>query len=150
MLTSNRIKALQGVHLGFCSSVFLLGLVGFLIIEGPIQFELIPQKIEPLHIIGPIIALLGLLLGPFLFNKIIADMDPDTSTLAKFTKYQTAFLIRSAFLEAGALFNLVAFILSSNLLFVLLAACCFTALCLSRPTKDKVYTALQLQDTDRY
>ncbi len=66
----------------------------------------------------------------------------------RFAKYQAAFLIKCALLEAAAIFSILMCLITHNFYFIVVAAFSLIALVLMRPTKEKVYTTLQIQDTD--
>ncbi len=143
-----KLKTLQTIHLAFCIFIFLFATVALLVNKNILFFDASFASSAPFNPIFPAVAIIAIALGTIMFNKKMASITPVQPLEFKFTQYQVAFLIRCAFFEAGALLNIVGFFNTYNLFFILFAAASFVALLLSRPTKDKVISALQLQYPD--
>ena len=143
-----QLKPIQLIHLAFCTSILLFaGVVLFINME-TLRFDLSSKNLYLIEFLAPIMVGIGLFVGPFIFNKIIQNIDETSSPSSKLLKYQTAFLVKCAFLESAALINIVACLITSNVLFLIFAALTFFALWHAKPTKDKVCSTLQLQDSD--
>ncbi len=146
-----QLKTIQIIHIAFCTAVFLFAVVCLVVIKDDAYFELPFKSVEPINFIAPIVAVLGLIMSPILFKITLGDISQgNLEDSSKLVRYQTAFLIRMAFLESGALINIVACLITHNLFFMLFAAICFTAMLLIRPSKDRIYTTLEIQDTDLF
>lgn len=146
-----KLRIIQIIHLAFCASILLFALVVGLLIAPNATFTVSFGNEEPAAFIAPVFALASFFLSTVLFNKIlgnVAEEQVDTDT--KLVRYQTSFLVKCALLEAPALFNIVTALLTSNFLFFIFAGICLVALWQSRPTKEAVYTTLQIQDTDSF
>nr|WP_276898249.1 hypothetical protein [Pedobacter kyonggii] len=78
----------------------------------------------------------------------MAKIDKNAPADTKINMYQSAFIISSAMLEGGALFNIVGFFMTHNSFFLIFGAANFIFLILKRPTKNKLISALQLQYPD--
>ena len=143
-----KLKITQTIHLSFCSVIVLFSVVALLINKDHLFFDASLANTAPFNPIFPIIAVVGVIFGIFIFNEKISGITSELSFDEKFTQYQTAFLVRCAFCEAGALLNIVGFFNTQNLFFMLFAMASFIALLLSRPSKSKVITDLQLQYPD--
>jgi hypothetical protein len=143
-----RIKATQLIHLSFCTAILLFAGAIIFILGPNLKFDFKLKDADGLELVAPIVAVLGMLMSSFLFKKLIGEVDVMSSPTDRFMKFQTAFLVKCALLEAGALINIVACFISGNAFFLIFASAPFFVLWASKPTKDKVYTILQLQDTD--
>lgn len=103
-----------------------------------------------LSFVAVIFTVVAMNLGTYLFNKLINQIDPTSTEQEKLAKYQAAFLIKCALLEASAIFSIVMCLITYNFYFIVVAAFSLIALWLMRPTKEKVYTTLQIQDTNPF
>lgn len=136
---------MQIIHGAFCTGVLIFGIASLFINKDRLLFE-IPAKAEDLTL--PAVGILSLIFGPILFKKLIGNIEETSPANQKVMQYQTAFLVKCAFFEAGALANIIAFLMYANLFFLLFAGLCFIFLIMSRPTPDKVAECLRLQDSD--
>ena len=143
-----KLKPVQTIHLLFCVSIFLFGSIVLFVNKSVLFFDASLTSTAPFNPIFPAVAILGIAIGAIMFKKKLANITPEQSLDSKLTHYQIAFLIRCAFFEAGALLNIVGCLKTHNLFFILFAAASFMALLLTRPTKNKVIAALQLQYPD--
>jgi hypothetical protein len=143
-----KLKIAQTIHLCFCTAIVMFSIVVILINKDVLFFDANLTNTAPFNPVFPIVAVVGIILGTAMFKKKIADISPELTFDEKFMQYQTAFLIKCAFCEAGALLNIVGCFETHNLFFMLFAAASFIALLLSRPSKDKVINDLQLHYPD--
>ena len=143
-----KLKITQTIHLSFCIAIILFSTVTLLINKNVLFYDTNLDRTMPFNPIFPIVAILGIVAGIVMFNKKIAGIEKDLSFEEKFMHYQTAFLMRCALCEAGALLNIVGCFITHNLFFMLFATASFIALVLSRPSKNKVIADLQLQYPD--
>lgn len=143
-----KLKTTQIIHLSFCFAVVLFSAVVLAINKDSLFFEAGLANTTPFNPIFPVVAIVGISVGIVMFNKKMESLLPELTFDEKFMHYQSAFLIRCACCEAGALLNIVGFFETHNVFFMLFAGASFIALVLSRPTKDKVISALKLQYPD--
>jgi uncharacterized membrane protein YidH (DUF202 family) len=148
------IKPLKLIHLLFCFSIVAFAIVTFFLNKNLFVFDFTLSHPDTntniLSFIAVVFTVLAMNLGTFLFNSLIKKIDSSSSLQEKFAKYQTAFLVKCALLEAAAMFSIVMCLITYNLYFMLVAAFSLIALWLIKPTKEKVYTTLQIQDTDLF
>jgi hypothetical protein len=151
MQPTNKIKTIQTIHLAFCGAVLVFAITVFTMVSDRVYFDMSFDQDNGLFPLFPIIAFIAIFVGIKLFNKQLADLDYTVNLDSKFAKYQTAFLIRTAFLDAGALMNISAFLITANLVFVVAALFPFFFLLRFRPSKDEVIEVLKLQypETDQ-
>ena len=111
-------------------------------------FDANPKTTAPFNPIFPIVGLVTISASIFFFKNVIAKIDRSTDLGTKINQYQSAFIISSALLEGGALFNTVGFFITQNAFFLIFSAANFIYLILKQPTKDKLISNLQLQYPD--
>jgi len=145
---NTKLKMLQTIHLALCAGVFLFALVTIFLNREIMFFDPNPQTTAPFNPIFPIMGLITISSSIFFFKNLISKIDKTEPVDSKINLYQSAFIISSALLEGGALFNMVGFFITHNSFFLIFAAANFIFLILNRPTKDKLISALQLQYPD--
>lgn len=144
------LRVIQIIHLAFCLSILLFAFVVVLITYPNAIFAVSFDAEQPATFIAPIFAVGCVVLSNFLFSKVLSNIEEIPGTSAKLVRYQTAFIVKCAPLEAAALFNLVTVLITQNLFFILFAGIPFVALWFSRPTKEKMNELLKIQDTDSF
>lgn len=145
------LRIMQIIHLAFCGGVLLFGIVVSLLIAPYASFSIAFNVGQPITFIAPIFALGGVFLSNFIFNKILGDVySQELPEHAKLVRYQTSLLIKCALLEAPAWFNIVASLITNNMFFLIFGVLCLVVLWLSRPTKEKVYDTLKIQESDLF
>jgi hypothetical protein len=148
------IKPLKLIHGSFCFSVFMFAVVvcfinkDFLIFDFTLSHP--DTNLNIFSFVAVIFTVIAMNLGTFLFNKLINQIDPTSTDQEKFAKYQAAFLVKCALLEASAIFNIVMCLITYNFYFIVVAAFSLIALWLMRPTREKVFTTLQIKDTNPF
>lgn len=145
---NTKLKTLQIIHLALCSGVFLFALVTVFLNRETMFFDANPQTTSPFNPIFPIMGLITISASIFFFRNLIAKIDKSATADTRINMYQSAFIISSALLEGGALFNIVGFFMTRNSFFLIFGLANFIFLVLKRPTKDKLISALQLQYPD--
>jgi len=145
---NGKLKTLQIIHLALCSGVFLFALVTIFLNREITFFDANPKTTAPFNPIFPVVGLITISASIFFFKNVIAKIDKSADADSKINQYQSAFIISSALLEGGALFNTVGFFITQNAFFLIFAAANFFFLILKRPTKDKLISTLQLQYPD--
>ncbi|MDQ0636812.1 F0F1-type ATP synthase membrane subunit c/vacuolar-type H+-ATPase subunit K [Pedobacter sp. W3I1] len=145
---NTKLKTLQIIHLALCSGVFLFALVTIFLNRDMMFFDANPKTTSPFNPIFPIMGLITISASIFFYRNLIAKIDKAAPADVKINMYQSAFIITSALLEGGALFNVVGFFITHNSFFLIFGAANFIFLILKRPTRDKLISALQLQYPD--
>jgi hypothetical protein len=145
---NTKLKTLQIIHLALCSGVFLFALVTIFLNREMMFFDANPKTTAPFNPIFPIMGLITISGSIFFYRNLITKIDKSATADTKINMYQSAFIISSALLEGGALFNIVGFSMTHNSFFLIFGLANFVFLVLKRPTKDKLISALQLQYPD--
>ena len=145
----NKLKTLQIVHLAFCIFPIIFAITAIFINYSEIHFNMVNIQ-QPLLLIAPIVALISSIGSRLVFNSLInsAKNNLELSDHSKFLQYQTALIVKAAFLEGAALFNIVVFLITSNTFTLFFAFWCIYGLWHRRPTKDRIVEELSLQDTN--
>ncbi len=148
------IKPLKLIHGSFCFSIFLFAVVVCVLNRDLLIFDFTlshPDKtFNILSFVAVIFTVVAMNLGTYLFKKQIENIDISSLDKKKFEQYQVAFLIKCALLEAASIFSIVMCLITYNVYFFVVASFSFVALLLMRPTEEKIYTTLQIQDTDQF
>jgi len=137
------------------SRFFSLLLIHYTIISGVLVFGIVVFYKTPNLVLSfkndgvfiflaPSIALFAVLSQSILFSKSIAKSKLMDNLQSKFATYQSAHIIRLAFLEVAALLNVAAAFITNNLLFLAIAGILLLVMLYCKPTKDKISTTLQL------
>ncbi|WP_316802453.1 hypothetical protein [Pedobacter nototheniae] len=147
-MNQSKLKIMQIMHLAFCMAVMLFLLLAVFITKDQLFFNANPATTSPFNPIFPIMGLASLSFALIGFKKAMSAMDATINTDSKLTRYQTAFIIKMAFLEAGALLNITVFFITHNLFFLVFALISLVGLIISRPTKEKIIESLNIQYPD--
>lgn len=142
----SRTKTIQTLHLAFCLAPSIFVLLSLAILPITINLDFSNVGEEPILVLAPAFALVLIPLSTFLIKVALTKLAEDSSSGIdeKLSRYQTIFIVKSAFLESVALFNTVAFLMTGNLLVLIFAVFAIVILWLSRPTKHKIEEDLKL------
>ncbi len=139
---SQYIRTQVAIHLGFLLAISSLAMFGIAYID---IWELSYNYTEdPFVLVVPMFAIIGVAVSNFMFRKQLDILKKTASFKEKLGGYQTAVLIKYAILEAPALFSLVLFINTENLLFLIIGVVMLFYLFMQRPTKEKLINDLYL------
>ncbi|MDG1175986.1 MAG: hypothetical protein P8N07_09350 [Flavobacteriales bacterium] len=92
----------------------------------------------------PIVILLGILIGNFIFKKLINRTFKQNSLKTKLDNYLSALIIKFAFIEGPSLLALVAYLLSGNLVYLLFAVALMIYFFTLKPSKQSIINTLNL------
>lgn len=148
-MNSSKLKTMQIILAAFCFSQISFALVTLMLNQYRI-FLSFSASVEDagLFPLFPILGLVFIGMSTFMFKKQVSGIPKEATADEKITGYQTAFIIRCAFLEGASLINIVGFLISGNLAFLFIAAIALTALIFSRPTRERIIDALTLSYPD--
>ncbi len=94
--------------------------------------------VEIIMVIGCFIA------STILFKRQLVEAIQQGDVSSKLTRYQTALIIRCALLEGASLFGIVNYMISGNLLYLIISGLIILYFLSFRPTKEKIKEDLQL------
>jgi hypothetical protein len=99
---------------------------------------------DPLLFVIPLAAVSGFIASNALFKKKVSEIDKTASLKTKLMAYQGALIIRFACLEAPSLFGIVVFLITGQLLFLLISAAIILYFIYVKPSKQNIQDDLQL------
>lgn len=145
------LKTLNTLHLSFCLAVLFFALATYFSYSGTTTFTTKMASASSYFLLFPLVALLSITIGNTLFSRILLKARQLETFEQKTAKYQSGLIIRCALIEGGAFLNIVAFMLSGNLIFMVFAGISLLALLSCKPSKAKVVADLELSfpDTER-
>lgn len=104
---------------------------------------------DPFFYIVPFLIVAGMLLGSFLFTQQISEAADKNSLNEKLAGYQTALITRFAIAEGPSLLGIVGYMLSGNVIYLILVGVNVLYFILIRPTKDKIAEDLSLTNEEK-
>lgn len=136
-----KFKTMQIIHLALLAGMCLFAVVVFFLKQSTVvKFN----KDDVFTFIVPVMAIMGVFASSFLFGKALPNAQKQTAVYRKFSMYQTATIMRYAFLEGPALFATIVYFLTGNFLYLLIAIAIIAYFITLRPTKDKLTDDLKL------
>ena len=137
------LKALKVIHIGLTAGVVL-----FLIIAVVLQLTGFEPELKELEMIllgvTAVAAFSGIFAGNMIFRKRLEQLIELKNLNEKLTGYQSALIVKYALIEGPAFFTVVAYLLTTNVLFPVIAVFLVVVMVLSAPRKDKLITDLNL------
>jgi len=96
---------------------------------------------DPLSLIAPIVAVVLIVVANMLFKNRMATLKNETDESIMARNYNSAHVIRWAFIEMGTFVLLFAFFYSNNLIFMIYAILVITYFYVTKPTLDGLKSA---------
>lgn len=124
--------------LGAASFFFGVGFVNQFSMSGDVYIYIIPT-----------LALLGYFASNYIFRKQLSTIDRKESLQSKQAKYQSAVILKYAFIEGPALFAFMQFMNQGYTLYFTIGACLTIYLASLKPSKSKVVEELQLNNKEQ-
>ena len=144
---SQYLKTLSFLHLVITATPLIMGILFYaradreaLIISGPSNAY---------GALVPLVALGSVLLGELLFKRMTRDFSKKGGLKEKLARYQSASLLKFALIEGAALFAMVIFANSGNLLHAIFGALLIVHLIFQRPSLGKIEQRLHLKGVER-
>ena len=138
---------MQTIHLAFCLAIVLMAATSYLTVKDRLYLDADLNQNDIFFPLFPLIGLVSIALGQFLFKKQLSNLQ-ELSADDKIDKYQVAFLMRTALFELPALLNIVGFLVSGNIVFLIAGVVFFMLLVSARPSKQAIIEALGLNYPD--
>ncbi|PHI20059.1 hypothetical protein CEQ90_10010 [Lewinellaceae bacterium SD302] len=141
----NDFKMMQTIHYALLSGILLFAAVAYFV-------DPVNPKVEGLYdlfrYLVPGLAAMTLLAGRFVTKPIFATAANKESLNAKLDVFRTGMLIRWALAEGAALFAIVAFMLTGNLVMLLVGLALALYLFTLRPSPEAAGAALELSESE--
>lgn len=141
-------KSLGIIHLALIIGQVFFGLLScFLVLTN--SLEPITANLKGVLIyIAPILVLGGFLFSNVLFKKRLKGIDAKSDLMSKLTAYREALILRYGLLEGPSLFSIISYLLTGDILFILLAAVIVLYFIMLSPTKEKAIHDLELNASE--
>ena len=138
------LKEMKILHGALFVGVILFAGVSIVIhLELELGAELVILPEQSLYIIILVVAA-AIYMGHFLFTKNIALIEGDLSLEEKVNRYRSASILRAALIETAALSTIIGYILSGDLLYLILLAVPLMYFVYTFPKENAVVHNLQL------
>lgn len=136
------IKSLITIHMALVFGVMILMITMYTIKEG--SALLVNTSEDVLVFIVPLIAFAGIAAAFLLPKKMILPLLEKETLREKLEGLRTVLLIKYAILEGPAILSIIAFYMTGNTLYLLIALVLVAVMYAERPTEDKISSTLQL------
>ena len=141
LTTGEYLKALKVIHIGLTA-----GMAIFLIIAVVLQLKGFEPELKEIEMIllgvTAFAAISGIFAGNMIFRKRLEQLIELKNLNGKLTGYQSALIVKYALIEGPAFFTVVAYLLTTNVLFPVIAVFLVVVMVLSAPRKDKLISDL--------
>ncbi|MDB5158274.1 MAG: hypothetical protein JWR50_2981 [Mucilaginibacter sp.] len=135
------IKTISIIHLALIIGQVLFAVVAFAKMDSTnINFD----KNDVFLFVAPIMAIGGFIASNIVFKQQLVRAKDKMVLKDKLVAYQSALITRFALLEGASLFNIVVFLKTGNLLYLIISGLIIFYFIIIRPTKDKVVEDLEL------
>lgn len=104
---------------------------------------------ETFKVIAIVVSLSSVFLSQFLYNKLRSSVKQDFDIDKKLNLFRGHSIIRMAVLEAGNIMAILAFMLTSDLLFVIIFTAILILFLYTRPSRQKFATEYFLSGTEK-
>jgi len=141
-------KAIRVVH-----TALLLGQIIFALIcltlnrNGELGHNEMINKI--LIIASPALVIMGIVSGIFIAKAKLNTIKLKSNLAEKLAGYRGVLIIRWALMEMPALFAVICYMLTANLIYLGLAGVIVILFAINRPSNDKLYTELELDQNEQ-
>ena len=141
------LKTITIIHAALAIGVILFCAVAFS--QNSNRNTLSYNTNDPFTYVALILAIGGIAVGIFIFKKQLANAQSRSDLKEKLGLYQAALIQRFAFIEGAGMFTVVAYDISANLFFLIIAGLLIAYFITIRPTKDRLVTDLNLSYEDK-
>ena len=137
----NFIKTLSIIHYALLAGPLISGIIFYMNTQSVINGS--PDDIF-IYIL-PVIGLAGIFASKTLYSMLLSPLKQKDNLQEKLAGLQTASLVRYALVEGPALFNIIWFGQTGNLLYLTIGGVLVIYLFILRPTKSKIESDLELK-----
>ena len=141
------LKTVQLVHLAMVLGLVVFGLFGYFQSEGFVYST--DGDIDVFLYLVPIVVLVGYFGSQIVFNKMLSKIRSNDPMATKLAKYQMATLMKFVCIEVPTLLALLAFYLTSNALYLVIAICMTAYLFVQRPNLSRLLVDVQLNAEEK-
>ena len=135
------IQILTIIHLALFVGVLLFGIVALTIKP---EKGIILDASNVFMFVVPIMAAAAIGGGRFLYRQLLKTAIAKPTVKEKLATYQVAFIARFALLDGVSFLSIMAYLNTGNLFYLLVVGVMLTLFIILRPTKDRIFTDLNL------
>jgi hypothetical protein len=149
-MQGNAFLALKILHRSLVIGFAFFIIIDFVLISQKLMEVVADKTLETtMQAIAALISIGGLLLGFTLFKKrLVAARNPNVPAEKRFDMYRGACILWWAMLEGPGLFATIAYLLTGNLVFIILALFHLGMMAMFAPRKDNIILILNLTPAD--
>lgn len=144
---TQKLKVLKIIHLGLVAGLVLFFCVASFVVYRDKVND--PEMAEIFEMAVPLLALMALMAGRFIPKQVLNKIDPNSGLGDKLQRYNVVMIMRCAFIEGAALFSIVTYMITGDVLLQVLAAILIITLGIQHPTKSKLINELRLDADQR-
>ncbi|MFS4468425.1 hypothetical protein [Maribacter sp. 2210JD10-5] len=135
------LKSLSFLHLSLVAGVALFTIFAVSKVQ---RFDTANGQGNVLLYAVPVVALIGYFGSQFIFKKLLSSLKNTDSLEDKLKKFQSASLVKYAFIEAPTFLALFIYYSSGNALPLVIALCLLAYLYVQKPNKERIIKSLPL------
>ncbi|MDX2414645.1 MAG: hypothetical protein QNK33_05600 [Bacteroidales bacterium] len=139
-------KTIKILFAAILAGPIIFSIVALVIVENPSRMAF--DFSQPLNLALILVTLGTLLMGNLLARKTFARVTPDFDTKKRIATYQIGLIIRLASYKVVALFSIVVFILTTNILVLLFVFVAVVGMAQNYPTPGRIRTLVGIKEID--
>lgn len=136
-------KAVQTIYFGLLIQLIFLAGIFYFVVQPKLD-----ENNTAIDILGPVLALFCLIAGFGFFKNNLNKIKAIEDIVEKYKNYKSATIIRLALWEAGALFNVVQYLVTGKIIFFLYAGILVIAFLLHFPSIQRFVSDAQISPQD--
>ncbi|WP_225034780.1 hypothetical protein [Winogradskyella sp. SM1960] len=135
-------KNITFIHIAFCATILLFGTVTFFTAEN--AFLNVSDANDIFLYLVPVFAIAAAVLSVTILQKNLNQVQEKPAIQDKLIHLQTSKLIQYAMIEAPAFFGIVIFLMTSNLIYLIISAVLLAYLVMLKPSASQMKEDLKL------
>jgi hypothetical protein len=140
------LRSIRVIYFSMILGLVAFSTVAFRISSSDYKFQF--GKSDPILITAIILFMLSVPTGAFVAKAVWKKISEDLTLKDKLLKYQPGFLIRLATCEGPGLFSVIGFLLTNNLLYIVLTALILMIVFFYYPSAEKIGQEINLTDPE--
>lgn len=117
--------------------ILFAAVVVFAVSKGKMAFT-IPPSSDPLLFVVPIMAVVSVVAGIFIFNQLLAKLNEKEDLPSRLQLYLSASIVRFALIEGVSLLGIVSGMLNNNLFYICISGLLVVYMISLRPTNYRI------------
>ncbi len=151
MKTQSSKQYFQNLNIIFVAIILaIISFAAVVLMLNPEQLEVDSQNHSSLLLIlVPIFMVASIFLSIYISSLRMKNITEQTNLADKLTSFRTTFIIKLAILEAPALFAIIAYMLTRNISFLIMAGIMICFIILQYPNKENILKILKITQSQR-